>query len=242
MTCQEFHSYLETSIQAGLNGCAELSEHILACTDCRGLFEVQQEVTRHLRIVHHSAPRVPDSLDATVLANYRQWFAERTARGSAILLRRRIAPKALAWSGAAAAVLLIAGFLTFAVKRNANTTIPPHAVELAKAPQPLNPKLTTAAVSVKNKTNPRISSAGVSRVSRTQPESSAAAAPSLPDGFRSLMYCDQLSCAEAMQVIRVQLPTSLAEPTSTSTSTNDVVFADVLVGPDGIARGIRMVE
>jgi hypothetical protein len=56
------------------------------------------------------------------------------------------------------------------------------------------------------------------------------------------MYCDQLSCAEAMEVIRVQLPTSIAGLTPGSTPTDGMVFADVLVGPDGIARGIRIVE
>jgi len=56
------------------------------------------------------------------------------------------------------------------------------------------------------------------------------------------MYCDQLSCAEAMEIIRVQLPTSMAGLTPGSTATGDAVFADVLVGPDGIARGIRIVE
>ncbi len=45
-----------------------------------------------------------------------------------------------------------------------------------------------------------------------------------------------------MEVIRVQLPSSVTGLAAASTSANGAVFADVLVGPDGIARGIRIVE
>jgi hypothetical protein len=45
-----------------------------------------------------------------------------------------------------------------------------------------------------------------------------------------------------MEIIRVQLPVSIAGLTPGSAATGDTVFADVLVGPDGIARGIRIVE
>ena len=69
------------------------------------------------------------------------------------------------------------------------------------------------------------------------------AARSLPDGFRSLMYCDVLSCPEAMDMIRVQLPTSaMPGPAAGFIQPSGSVTADVLVGPDGIARGIRYEE
>ncbi len=242
MTCKEFRSYLESSIPSGLRGSAKVSEHIRICAECRGRFEVQLEVARHLRIIHDSVPQVPASLDAAVLANYRQHITEKGARAYPVLLRRRIAPKALAWSVAGVAGLLMAEFLTFAVKRNANTTVAPHAVEWVQGPQSLNPSTTNTAVLEQNKIKPRTANADAPKVRRAQPAVSATATASLSDGFRSLMYCDQMSCAEAMQVIRVQLPNSFAEPMRTSASTNDVVFADVLVGPDGIARGIRIVE
>jgi hypothetical protein len=55
------------------------------------------------------------------------------------------------------------------------------------------------------------------------------------------MYCDELSCGGAMDVIRVQLPASTAA-LAPALSSGGPVFADVLVGSDGIARGIRVVE
>lgn len=63
----------------------------------------------------------------------------------------------------------------------------------------------------------------------------------MPDGFRSLMYCDELSCGGAMDVLRIQLPPS-AIGLMTAEPSGNVVSADVLVGADGIARGIRIVR
>lgn len=56
------------------------------------------------------------------------------------------------------------------------------------------------------------------------------------------MYCDELSCGGVMELIRVQLPSSGIEPGSASAPAKAPVIADVLVGPDGIARGIRIVQ
>ena len=64
----------------------------------------------------------------------------------------------------------------------------------------------------------------------------------LPPDFRSLMYCDELSCSGPMEVIRMQLPASDLLFAPGSNSANGTVLADVLVGPDGIARGIRIVQ
>src|SRR5262249_47443400 len=64
----------------------------------------------------------------------------------------------------------------------------------------------------------------------------------LPTRFQSLVYCDPFSCSGAMDVIRVRLPSPVLRTTPFSGGTDSLVSADVLVGPDGIARGIRVVE
>jgi len=65
---------------------------------------------------------------------------------------------------------------------------------------------------------------------------------SFPTSFKSLMYCDPFSCPGAMDVIHVQLPAPILGLMPASVRASGVVSADVLVGPDGIARGIRVVE
>jgi hypothetical protein len=79
---------------------------------------------------------------------------------------------------------------------------------------------------------------GAHYVSRSQ--TSAADSSSLTADFRSLMFCDAISCDGNMEVVRIQLPSSVmplsaaAQPRATS--------ADVLIGEDGVARAIRIVE
>ena len=64
----------------------------------------------------------------------------------------------------------------------------------------------------------------------------------LPAKFQSLMYCDQISCPGAMEVIRMQFPPPLLGLAPRSGAANGLISADVLVGQDGIARGIRVIE
>jgi hypothetical protein len=72
--------------------------------------------------------------------------------------------------------------------------------------------------------------------------SSASMNNPVPEGFRSLMYCDELSCGGAMDVLRIELQPSDAGLIAAAPQSGSVVSADVLVGADGIARGIRIVR
>jgi hypothetical protein len=56
------------------------------------------------------------------------------------------------------------------------------------------------------------------------------------------MYCDVLSCAGAFEVIRMELPAASANRDPTAQQGSGIVLADVLVGSDGIARAIRIVN
>jgi hypothetical protein len=62
----------------------------------------------------------------------------------------------------------------------------------------------------------------------------------VPDEFRSLIYCDELICDGGMELVHLQLPFAGGRPISASNSGDRLVSADVLVGPDGFARGIRI--
>lgn len=56
------------------------------------------------------------------------------------------------------------------------------------------------------------------------------------------MYCDELSCGGAMDVVRVELQPSDVGLMATAQQDRNAIAADVLVGADGIARGIRIVR
>lgn len=244
MTCEELHWYFEDHLRdaEGRSDRAVVAEHIAACVDCSRFVEGQRELGRDFRMVRDSAGPVPEGVDACVLVNYRRYLADQKTMQRATF---GVPAMVLRWSAVAASVLIAAAALLFfayrPVTNRAQMTAPsierlPIAEAAAKAPA------VVAAQHAKRKL------AGVERVRPTASEkrssiSSRQMARALPDGFRSLMYCDELSCSGDMDMIRVQLPSS-AMPRQVSGFIQPVrsVTADVLLGPDGIARGIRFEE
>lgn len=237
MTCKEFQLQFE---DYGCSGTGEVSEHVRECADCRRVFNEQEELRRHLQLVRQSAPLISESLDATVLSSYRNHKATITNRSE----QRREGIVPLIWSRktGVAAMALVLVIVVFVARRNGSqpnrngktVTVLPK-VQTTPTPQITNAPVT---VSSKHHTNNSYVVRAKSKP-KTSPPSTVVA--SLPEGFRSLMYCDALSCPDTMEMIRVQLPPAFMDFTSASNSSG-AVYADVLVGSDGIARGIRVVQ
>jgi len=215
---------------------AEISSHLAACTECARVMKEHQQVAETLQLVQDPDCKPSTALDAAVIANYRRqmWESKRVIpRVSA----RKFGPLTiLAWSVAAAA-LVCAVILFYPRREITKIAVPSSEIRTQSrsgqiAQKPATTKDATAQtrnVAVRNKR------------SRHSASSELRALPQ--EAFRSLMYCDELSCSDAMEMIRLQLPASfVTRPMSGSTSANGVVTADVLVGPDGIARGIRIEE
>ncbi|PSH05704.1 MAG: hypothetical protein CXZ00_00760 [Acidobacteria bacterium] len=59
-------------------------------------------------------------------------------------------------------------------------------------------------------------------------------------GYSNLMYCDPLTCSGPMQVVRIKVPVGRVRPNLGQSIGNAFVNADVVVGPDGVARAIRV--
>jgi len=240
MTCQELHSYFADPLRVDADlsaNCAEVAEHIVACADCNPFVEAQRELGTSLRLARESAPRLSASLDAAVLANYRGHIA---ARESSVTPARRRRPLAvLRWSTAVAAAMLLTAIVFFSSRKTVTTEAPPRTAHPAGVPQPPESNHATVTAQRPSRTKPD----GVLARRKRPASSPTNVGSSLPEGFRGLMYCDELSCVGAMEMIRVQLPSSrVAGLTPASTLPNGVIFADVLVGPDGIARSIRIEE
>ena len=244
MTCQEFLSYLENVVLLEttlLGNSAELSDHAGGCPDCNRFLEMQKELAVDLRLAHQSAPEVPASLDRAVLANYRQFVAARRASAKPAAARKRIGPvSVLAWAAAVAAAILVAQeeMALFFPGNSGAIGERPRVALTASPPQAPNTGTSDHVVAQKNPTKQQ---AVPSHRAHRPPVTSAPEPDSISPAFSSLLYCDQISCGGAMEVIRLQLPSSLFRSTQVSTQAS-VVSADVLVGSDGIARAIRIVE
>ena len=233
MTCQELRLYFEDPLRQDDELRSEL-EHLAHCTDCARFVEAQRELGNSLRLVREAAPKLPATLDAAVLAGYRRHSGERPRPVVANPRRQWFA--LLRWGAVAAAVILAAVLFYRSERRPEHTAAAP---EIA-APVTAAPATATTAPPEHHSAPKQLRPASTPR--HPAPSGSAqVAASALPPGFRSLMYCDELSCSDAMEVIRVQLPSS-AMTLAPAARAGGPVFADVLVGSDGIARGIRVVE
>jgi hypothetical protein len=252
MTCQEFRSYLEYRQLAGAQIDSVAAGHASNCEICAGIMEEQRELASSLHLVRESVPQLPASLNAAILANYRSYAAHKVHSPRPARSRRRVSLfAAFAWTAAVAAGLIIAAaeLRLFLPSEDAPIATVPSTTSQIQAtamagPPPSEPRLSISKLASATGAKPkRKLSATARQVAGNESSTIAAtrASEALPIGFRSLMYCDALSCGGPMEMIRVQLPSSVGLAPAWAQS-NQVVYADVLVGPDGIARGIRIVQ
>ncbi len=70
--------------------------------------------------------------------------------------------------------------------------------------------------------------------------SMAQSASSTWPGYSNLMYCDPVVCSGPMQVVHIKVPVGQVNPSLGQTVGNGFVNAEVVIGPDGVARAIRV--
>ena len=237
MTCHELRLYFEDPLRMDAEFPGE-AEHVAHCSECARFVEARRELRAGLRFARESAPEPSAALETAVLANYRA----QTRGCQPTLVRSRTRRFTVAaWTMAAAAVLAIAGAVLLHPARRLETSI--AKIESAQPPIAEMATFEKGANSVpwthgRSSPKTRLRSA---RQRLRAPQVATTKSPASED-FRSLMYCDALSCGGAMQLIRVQLPSSAAALEPAPASSDGVIYADVLVGSDGIARGIRIVQ
>ena len=238
MSCQRLQAYFEDredhhgfELRDG-----ELIEHAFNCQACKQFAQSQQELANRLNLLRKSVPAVPEALNTMVLAAYRREIALPLS-ATATLARRWAAWTSIRWVAATAFSLLLVAALLFRTRHSTGPTPKPQAAPLAVAsPSKPGGKDIVAAQ------RPQPGKSAVASSSRIQSKDAVGhAGNSLPPGFRSLMYCDAISCSGGMEVVRVQLPVTIMAATQTSAQ-QGTVSADILVGEDGLARAIRIVE
>ena len=244
MNCRDVHTYFEErEVAPELSWDTEIAQHISSCESCRRSLEIRKDIRAGLYLLRSTTPSVSESLDTSVIANYR----EAMATGPVASTRPQWTSTNRYWRlGIAAAVAMVVIAAVLVVRRPQNPTVHNHAdlptaaVAQANPPAPVKPKPPVS----------RKKNAFVAKVVAPQPHASGnenppavAAAFRADDSqeFRSLMYCDELSCNGGMELVRIQLPALPAGLLPTAAGARPV-SADVLVGADGFARGIRIVH
>lgn len=241
MTCEQLRKYtneIEQRQTAAFWSEMGVAAHVARCADCGEFVREQQRLREGLLLLRASAGTVSESLDAAVVANYRRYLAEGVAVPR-MRARSKRPPLLLRWSAATAFALVVIAVALFlsrkqTPKASAPIQLPPRAAVESSSSRTAEPQIQSTKAASSPMRNHRASYRRDSEMRAVAP---------IPDDFRGLMYCDELSCDGAMDMIRVQLPSSVvARPGSAFTSGGGPVYAEVLVGPDGIARGIRIEE
>lgn len=237
MTCHELRLYFEDPLRMDAEFPGEV-EHLVHCTECARFAEARRELGFGLRLVRESAPEPSAAFEAAVLANYRQ-----QATGDLSVAGSRRRGFTVVWSTAAAAatLALAAAFLFHPARTKETSNLKMDSAPRASVAQPVPLTKTPNRVPWTNTASSPKTGLPSIRRSRRAPQLETARSAALED-FRSLMYCDPFSCGGAMQLIRVQLPSSAAAFESVPASPDGAIYADVLVGSDGIARGFRVVQ
>jgi len=243
MTCKEIRAHFHEDYFAEVKrGCQPLAllEHIAKCKECSCFVEEQKELAKGLLRLREDAPAVSDSLDVLVLAGYRSSISERSRLAPAVSPASLISPlRSSSWAAIAFVLIATAAVLLFTYgQRRHMDRVSTERPPVMSPPAAMANTRTAEPEPVHKKANSMV---------RSAKRASPAIPVALPGdwsstSFQGLMYCDRLSCPKDMDVIRVQLPSAAVAFGPTSSKANDVVYADVLVGPDGIARGIRVVE
>ena len=244
MTCTELRSHLEELASATSRDheyATEAAEHIRICEECSRFAGEQTEVRGLLNLIRDSTPQISPSLDSAILATFRE-RVERAPVSGVLAFGRRSAP--LFWRGAIAAVILLVVMLPWAYRRRDTAK---HSLPTVDVAAPSQPTLVENSASnfVKEKSPAKgLLPHRARRKSRPAAAAvpAAAASTQFPAEFDRLMYCDPLSCAGTMEVIRLQLPTGVRGRASARQQSQGIVYADVVIGSDGVARGIRFVE
>ena len=239
MNCQELKAYCENiSLSGDPSAELGLTQHIAECPKCGRFVDGQKELRASLAFLRESASSPSSALDKTVLANYRKQVAGLRASAQSATLRKPVSTACLRWSLGFVAATAVVTILLWPRKQPGvviHTTVPPVAVSSTRSDG--DQKVATIQQgSAREKGRSAVPKRTQSAVS------SASMGDSIPEGFKSLMYCDELSCGGAMNVVRIELQASDAGLTAVGQQGSNVISADVLVGADGIARGIRIVR
>jgi hypothetical protein len=238
MNCQELKSYFEdiSLMSADTAIEARLTEHVAGCPKCSRFIERQKELRARLAALRESASSPPSALDEIILATYRKQVAGLRASAEAAKARKPGSRSSLRWTFGLVAAMALVVILIWPRKQ------PGVAIQPATpVPAISSTRLDPAAPNIPQKQGGEKRRHGAPK--RTQAAvSSASMSSPVPEGFRSLMYCDELSCGGAMDVVRIQLQPSDVGLIAAAQQNSNVVSADVLVGADGIARGIRIVR
>jgi hypothetical protein len=122
----------------------------------------------------------------------------------------------------------------------ASASLESRPVEVAEAGNSSAPMTQLPTVQAPANASPIIHLASAGEAANVAAQNAAQSASSTWPGYSNLMYCDPVVCSGPMQVVHIKVPVDQVKPNVGQSVGNSFVNADVVVGPDGVARAIRV--
>jgi Putative zinc-finger len=227
---------------------AAVESHIEHCRSCAGLLSRERQLSQGLRAL--AATTAADGSSDAVQRRLREIFAERQGAGQPAAAVAATRSEWTRWLRVAAALLVAAGAVAgWRMVRSGPRTdaADPRTTAVAELPKPEQPQVpSTVQTSVPDGRRPSLAGDRTGRARAAGRQVRAVAPPVVrPVGFVELPGAVGLPDFESGQIIRMEIPvTSL--PTYGIEILPDAqgtpVEADLLVGQDGQARAIRLVQ
>ncbi|HUI55816.1 MAG TPA: hypothetical protein VLY04_12645 [Bryobacteraceae bacterium] len=218
MNCQEFWN---TAPQPGAEAEVHLASHLAECPACATKWEHQRALAAGLRLVAEEwrSVEAPARVEAGLTAAFRaqKGFERRPARSSWWM-------PVLAWASAAAAMVVVSLFLVRGWQPTAEPRVP------LAAPQRTGPVTLEFAAQEQDGGAP----------ADMEDDSSG-----LGNDFIRLPNAARIEPNEDVNLVRVEVPRSTLIALGLTVSedrTSDSVLADVVLGSDGMARAVRVVD
>jgi len=269
MTCERFEIIAEEVARNEIMGADERNNalaHAGGCESCRQVLSLQSRLSEGLSSLAQEmkAVEAPSGLEAKVLAAFRQQVRQQTPVQPFPTSRSR-RPY---WVAAVAAVLLLAigvlawRWFTVGPQQTEQVSTNSPATNVAGSngeksqdvavitTQPSNPAtpLTSRKFQTRRHSTKQLAKLNVRR-SNTEPslesKTSQPVEREITTDFIPVGYGSALDLQEGGQLIRVELPRSALARFGLPMNMNradEKIKADVLVGPDGLARAIRFVQ
>lgn len=260
MNCEQFDQIVVDLDRAGdldpalQQGALKHAQH---CPLCAARLSGERELTAVLRAVSAAAEseQAPSSVEYALLDAFRTGrdASRPTAAVGTVSHRRSGAGHWRVWAVAIATMLLLAAVVAWKLR----PTLPVLPVQMASAPQGAKKEAekTAAVRGGETQPPPAIARHAVSHPHRAAKHASPSRRVETPEqapaaeaatGFYPLPYSSGLGLDEGWALVRVQVRRSslaaVGVPVSATSADGEMLTADVVVGQDGLARGIRFVQ
>lgn len=262
MTCREFMDSSQARNAPELLRLAaeneELAAHSRECGACASWLEAQQSLAAALQSLSAltAQRKASPQVEQAILQAFRtQGFAPKLVEmpkptGAPLWKLSRVFE--LGAYAAVAAALIVGVFLGYRILRDRQEISPRQAQTIAAPETPESATQITAEDSKAEKRVARVEeprnqsaasrgkAASVTTVVRAQLKNSPPTSTADNGNYVALMLCDPLICSGEEQVIRMELPATSA--TALDGSSAGTVLADIVIGEDGLIRGMRIVN